>query len=45
MLQAATTAADNAFNASIFKVKPTAGANRLRRRLAFSSSTDFNVPW
>jgi len=43
----ATTAADNAFNASIFKIKPTAEANRLRRdglRWIPVTSADFNVP-
>lgn len=42
-----TTAADDAFNASIFKIRPTADANRLRRdglRWIPVTSADFNVP-
>ncbi|OYU99532.1 MAG: alpha/beta hydrolase [Burkholderiales bacterium PBB5] len=44
---ASTTALDNAFNASIFKIKPTADANRLRRdglRWIPQVNGDFNVP-
>lgn len=44
---AAPTAADAAFNASIFKIKPTADANRLRRdglRWIPTTNADFNVP-
>jgi len=44
---AATTALDTSFNASSFKIKPTADANRLRRdglRWIPTSSGDFGVP-
>ena len=43
----ATTAADTAFNASIFKIKPAPDANRLRRdglRWIPTTNADFNVP-
>jgi len=44
---AATTAEDNAFNASIFKIRPALDANRLRRdglRWIPATNADFNVP-
>jgi hypothetical protein len=44
---AATTVLDTSFNASAFKIKPTADANRLRRdglRWIPTSSGDFSVP-